>query len=364
MIDFELGSELELVRATARDFAADHLRPSLREQESNRSPSADARAAYAEIGLATLEWPEKLGGSDLGALARCLVLEELAAGDPGAALGLDPLGTALYPLLEFGGEAALSELGLPLLEIDGARSALVWVGSGSHVRLERDGDSLTGTIAWVPADRVDLLVLLDEQGALVVNEGIETHSLRGAGLRAAGASELTLSRATLCHAWEDAEAASRARARARLATAAMIVGVMDESARYSRAYALDRVAFGRPIAHHQALAFLIADMATAVDSARLLVHEAAWQLDTQRDANEACATAFSEAVEASLFVTPNGVQILGGHGFMQDHPVEKHMREARALGLVLGGIDSAREEAGRALVEHPDDMALTTEEAT
>lgn len=363
MIDFELGSELELVRATARDFAADHLRPFLREQESNRAPSAGARAAYAEIGFTTLEWPENLGGSDLGALARCLVLEELAAGDPGATLALDPLGTALYPLVEFGGDVALSELGLPLLETADARSALVWVGSGSHVHLERDGDSLTGTIAWVPADRVDLLVLLDEQGALVVKDGIETRPLRGAGLRAAGASELALAGATICRVWDDAEAASRAHARARLAIASMLVGVMDESARYSRAYALDRVAFGRPIAHHQALAFLIADMATAVDSARLLVHEAAWRFDAGRDATEACATAFSEAVEASLFVTPNGVQILGGHGFMQDHPVEKHMREARALGLVLGGIDGAREEAGRELVENPDGMALTAEGA-
>ena len=66
-------------------------------------------------------------------------------------------------------------------------------------------------------------------------------------------------------------------------------------------------------------------------------------------------------MEAALFVTPNGVQILGGHGFMQDHPVEKHMREARTLGLMLGGVDLAREEAGREITGSGDRVALTRE---
>jgi alkylation response protein AidB-like acyl-CoA dehydrogenase len=124
---------------------------------------------------------------------------------------------------------------------------------------------------------------------------------------------------------------------------------MRASAEYSRAYAMKRVAFGRPIAHHQALAFLVADMASAVDGSRLLAWEAAWRLDRGEEASEACATAFVEAAEQAMFVTPNGVQILGGHGFMQDYPVEKFMREARVLGLLFGGTDAAREEAGAEL---------------
>ena len=158
-------------------------------------------------------------------------------------------------------------------------------------------------------------------------------------------------------------AARRCLARARLYQTAMLIGVMREAADYSREYALDRVAFGKPIAHHQALAFLIVDMATAVDSARLLCHEAAWRLDGGVAAEEACATAFVEAVEAAGFVTPNAVQILGGHGFMLDHPVEKFMREARSLGLVLGGVDLAREEAGRELSGTAGPVALGVETA-
>jgi alkylation response protein AidB-like acyl-CoA dehydrogenase len=112
---------------------------------------------------------------------------------------------------------------------------------------------------------------------------------------------------------------------------------------------MSRVAFGKPIAHHQALAFLIADMRTAVDGARVLIQEAAWHLDEGNPAESLAASAFAEAIEASSFVGPNGIQIFGGHGFMQDYPVEKHMREARALGLLLGGFDAAREDAGEHL---------------
>jgi alkylation response protein AidB-like acyl-CoA dehydrogenase len=118
---------------------------------------------------------------------------------------------------------------------------------------------------------------------------------------------------------------------------------------------MDRVAFGRPIAHHQALAFLLIDMNTAVAGTRLLIQEAAWRADdagytASRPAKaaalcEAAATAFAEAAEQGAFIGPNGVQVLGGLGFMQDYPVEKYMREARSLGLFYGGLDAARDDA-------------------
>jgi alkylation response protein AidB-like acyl-CoA dehydrogenase len=358
MIDFELGEELELIQETARAFAAEQLRPREREFEAARAVGDDVRGVFTEIGLAALELPEELGGAGLGALARVLVVEELAAGDAGAAVALDPLGPALYPLRELGGEEALRELGLPLLERPGARAVLVWNGDG--VLALRDG-RVHGALPWVPAERVDLLVALDGDGAFAVEEGLDCQPLRGAGLRAAGACEVALDGAPLRRQWRDPGAARRALARARLYTAALLVGSMRAASDFSRAYAIERVAFGRPIAHHQALAFLIADMASAVDATRLLVWDAAWRLDRGAEALEACAGAFAEAAEQAMFVTPNGVQILGGHGFMQDYPVEKFMRESRALGLLLGGIDAAREDAGRELVAAKGRVALTLE---
>jgi alkylation response protein AidB-like acyl-CoA dehydrogenase len=356
VIDFALPDELALLQETARGFARDHLQGADRDAERARAPSETARAAYREIGLAGLGLPEALGGAGLGALARALVLEELAAADAGAALALDPLGPALHALAELGGHAALRALALPLLERPDAR-ALLAVDLEGRVRVERERAS--GTLAWLPADRVDLLVVLSREGGFAVGEGLALENVRGAGLRAAGASALTLDGAPVRAVWRDAGGAARALARARLDVAALGVGVMRASAELARGYALERVAFGRPIAHHQALAFLLVDMHAAVEAARALVYDAAWRLDVGLPAVEACASAFLEAAEQSLFVTPNGVQVLGGHGFMQDYPAEKWMREARALSLLAGGVDAAREDAGRELAAGPATVALS-----
>src|SRR5262245_11471343 len=113
-MEFELGGELELIQRTARGFADTHLRPALRAAEHSRSVAPAVQRAFAAIGLAALEVPEALGGAGLGALARAVVDEELAAGDPGAALALDPLGPALHALRELGGDEALRAFGLPL----------------------------------------------------------------------------------------------------------------------------------------------------------------------------------------------------------------------------------------------------------
>jgi alkylation response protein AidB-like acyl-CoA dehydrogenase len=359
MIDFSLEPELELLQETARRFAEDHLRPNVREFERVRGVSDAASAAFDQTGLADVELPEGVDGAGLGAIARALVLEELAAVDPGATLALDLPGLATYPLLEHGGEGALRDLALPLRAEPGARAVAAWDLEG---RLRVEAGHVRGELPWVPADRIDLLVVGTPDGAFVVREGLEVEAVRGSGLRAAGASAVRLDGATLLHSWSDPPGARRALARARLYVAALLVGVARSASDFARAYSLEREAFGRPIAHHQGLAFLIVDMATGVSGARLLVQEAAWRLDAGEPAEEACATAFAEAIEQAMFVTPNAVQVLGAHGFMQDYPVEKHMREARTLGLLLGGTDAAREEAGRRLVEGEGRVSLSVGE--
>ena len=359
MFDFELGEDLSLIVETARDFARDHLTPRLREHESERVLGDGVRAAFREIGLAGLELSEAQGGAGLGASERVLVNEELAAADVGAAVALDPLGTALYALREAGGEDALKRFALPLLEAGGARAVLV---CEADAELEV-GERVSGSIPWVPADRVDLLVLQSGDETLVIEEGMELVSLRGSGLRAAGASEVRLRDADVAARWRDGEAVERTLARARLYTASLLLGVLRHAAEFSREYAKEREAFGRPIAHHQGLAFLIVDMRSAVDGARLLLHEAAWRADRGLSFAAESASAFVEATEASLLVGPNGVQILGGHGFMQDYPVEKAMREARLLGLTLGGADAARIAAAEPLCRRVGQVPLSYEAA-
>jgi alkylation response protein AidB-like acyl-CoA dehydrogenase len=360
VFELEPTDELALLAETARSFADEELALHARAFEAARAPSEAARKAFAQIGLAGLEIPETLGGAGLGALARALVGEELGAADPGAALALDPLGPVAGALRELGGEAAVAELGLPVVETDGGRALLLAPGDAA---LAREGDRVRGSVPWVPADRVDLLLVLEQDGAFAVTEGIEVVALRGAGLRAAGAAELRLDGAPVARRYEGAAGAARALARARLYAAGLLVGVLRQATDFASGYAKERVAFGRPIAHHQALAFLLTDMRMAVDGARLLLREAAWRADTGHASEGAAAAAFVEAVEASRLVGPAGVQVLGGHGFMQDYPAEKSMREARALGLLFGGVDAAREDAGRALLAAGAPVELSCGEA-
>src|SRR5205085_2913185 len=153
--------------------------------------------------------------------------------------------------------------------------------------------------------------------------------LKPCGLEAAGASRLVLENAPVAATIDDPDALGRARARIRTEVAALLVGAARGAYRYATRYATERTTFGRPIAHHQALAFLIADLATAIDVARLVVWRAAAAIDRGETADWEAAAALAEAAEHALAVGPSAVQILGGHGFMKDHPVEKWMRDIR-----------------------------------
>ena len=120
-------------------------------------------------------------------------------------------------------------------------------------------------------------------------------------------------------------------ARIGLAGAGRAVGLASAAFELAQAWAAERKAFGKPIAHFQGLAFLIADMATQVEVMRGLVHRAAWALDeSQPDAVKLAAMAIAECHEGAMFVSNNTVQVLGGSGYIQDYPAEKWMRDAKA----------------------------------
>jgi acyl-CoA dehydrogenase len=345
VFDLDPGDELALIAETARKFAHEELRPRLREAETARSVAEGVRKAFAAIGLGALELPESQGGAGQSALARVIVNEELAAADAGAALALDPFGPALYGVLEAEDDALLGEF-LGALAAPHSRAA--WI-DGAHAPVAATGTRVDAELAWWPADRVDAVVVLAREDVVLAREEIGVSRLPGAGLRAAGACSLRLAAAPIAARAPIGRGALRARARARLYAASLLLGVLRDACDFSRSYALERRAFGRPIAHHQALAFLITDMQIALDGARLLVHEAAWRADAGLPCAGEAAAAFAQCIEASRLIGPSGVQILGGHGFMADYPVEKAMREARALALWLGGYDAAVEESGRIL---------------
>jgi alkylation response protein AidB-like acyl-CoA dehydrogenase len=185
------------------------------------------------------------------------------------------------------------------------------------------------------ADRV---LLLDAGGhwAVVQVDAEPTHAL---ALDAAGPARCAVTK-TLEAGTASTDAVV---AELRLVAAAILLGVAQAAQSYAATYMETRETFGKTLNQHQGLAFIFADMAMATDGAELLLHKAAWTAGEARPI--ALADAYLETVEAALFTTSYGVQLLGGHGFMHDHPVEKWMREARALSLLFGGVDSARRDA-------------------
>lgn len=333
MFALSLSDEEALIRDTARRFAETELRPRLRAHEAARGVVPEVARRYRDLGLDAVDLPASAGGQGLSCFARVLVLEETAAADAAAALALDGAGDAAYALVE----AGLAPLAAALR---GAGSRAVVFEDGGE-RFRADGGRISGVQPWVPADAVALAVILQPGRALVVTEGLRAEPIAPCGLDAAGASRLHVENAAIGATIDDPRALARVRARSRIRAAALLVGAARGAHEYSMRYATERTAFGRPIAHHQALAFLIADMATAVAVARLAVWRAAGAIDGGSSAEWEAAAALAEAAEQALFVAPNAVQMLGGHGFMKDHPVEKWMRDIRTLAALAGGRDAA-----------------------
>ncbi len=356
-VSFELGEELSQIQATVQQFAAKQLRPKLRAIEKS-GPTDALRAAFAELGLAGVDWPEAAGGQGMGAVVRVLIEEELAHGDVGAAFALDAPGSAAHLLLALGTPAA--HAALKALLRSGGRAALAASEEGkasddfrTTAKQTPSGWELTGKKAWVfnggDAD-VHLVLAQVEPNAGLAGAGIflvgkDNKGLRSTkthttlGLQSVPVREVVVEGAKVSAADRlDApgtlpDVLRRHYDRLSLVTAARGIGLAHAAYEYARAYAEERVAFGKPIGHFQAIAFLLADLATSVEAARALVWRAAWAFDQGTAATVEIALAQTQAMETAFFCGNSAVQILGGAGFLQDHPVEKWTRDAKTLAL-------------------------------
>lgn len=364
MITFSLSPDLEMFRTTARDLALAEIRPRNREAEdAGRVPDA-LKARYVELGFAAVELSEALGGLGQGLVGRVIVEEELAYGDIGIALGMPSPGPYAEAVLLLGTEAQQAALVPPLLE-RGLRGVIAWsepkptAGTFTTIAEELSGGG------WRINGIKSEVVLADEAGAAIVfarrkplhgpqrpaafhvpllgssasaaqvRFGPREESL---GLCAAPAVTMTIEDLIVGPEAELTGAGDRFERRVAemftrigLVAASRSVGVARAAFEHAQKYASERQAFGKPIAHFQGLAFLIADMATRVEVMRAMVEHAAWSFDAgEQDAPKRAAMAIAECHQGAMFVTNNAVQVLGGAGFLQDHPVEKWMRDAKA----------------------------------
>ncbi len=319
-MDFSLTEEEHMVVQMAGRFADGELAPAMRAHETAGGLSPAVRDRFEETGIPMLGVAEVNPDMPVSWAARAQAIQRLAQADGAATLLL--------------WRAAWLPPVAARLGTSGAAHAMVLV---------RDRAAMTWPLPCVPMAGGDRILVLDDAGSWGVAM-VEATPTRALGLSAAGPASCSLqSWADEGHASEATAAA--ARATARLWGAAILTGVAMASLAHSSAYVQERVAFGKRLSNHQGVAFIVADMAIRTRGMDAITAHAAWMLES---AETGPATdAWLECIEGALFVTNHAVQLLGGHGYTRDHPVEKWMRDVRTLTLLWGGIDLALDDAAR-----------------
>jgi acyl-CoA dehydrogenase len=365
-VSFALTPEQRELRALAREFAEKDIRPKAADYDEHQTHPADLIAKAHELGLMNVHVPEEYGGLGLPGFEGMLVGEELSWGCSGVAVSIvaNTLGAA--PVLIAGSDEQKRRWLPPLLaEPILCSFALTEPDAGSDAArikttAERKGDEyvLTGSkmfitnaghaawsVVFASTDRSQghkglsaFVVPMDADGVT-----IEKH-LDKMGQRATDTSAFALDGVVvraenrLGEEGDGFKIAMQTLDFTRPGTAAGAVGVAQAAYDYSVGYAKERVTFDVPIAMHQGVNFLIADMATEIEAARLLTWQAAWMLDSGYGRKATLYSSFAKrfSADTAMKVTTDAVQIFGGYGYIKEYPVEKLMRDAKLFQIYEG----------------------------
>jgi alkylation response protein AidB-like acyl-CoA dehydrogenase len=314
-----------------------------------------------ELGLLQASIPESYGGfGERSAVTGALAVEEMAFGDLAGALAVMTPSLFATPILLAGSEEQKKEFLPSVIEGDWApyTAALIeysfdFDANALKTTAKAKGEEyiLDGEKAFVPfAKNAEVMIVyanLDgaTQG-FIVPKAAAGLSIADERENLMGLNALPMYRVKLDNV--KVPASNRLGgasghdfgpilASMRIASASAAVGVARASFEYAKNYAKEREAFGVKIAQKQAIAFMLAEMATEIEAMRLLTWEAAWKLDNQKeDAFTEAYLAFTGAADMAMMVTDRGVQILGGHGYIREHPVEMFMRNGRGFAMLAG----------------------------
>ncbi|HEX2676639.1 MAG TPA: acyl-CoA dehydrogenase family protein [Polyangiales bacterium] len=360
LFDLTLTEEQVLMRETARRFADTQLRPAARKCDEAADIPRELYDRSLELGVNAVQIPEALGGfgAPRSPISNMLLIEDLARGDMALALGVLSSLSFVSCVLDHGSEAQRSALLAPFAgeAFHPAAVALAEPGTrfdpaklATRARKSGGGYVLSGEKTLVPfgADAELLLVIAAVEGegpaAFVVKRGQAHVSFTREAFM--GLRPLALHRMRL----QDAEVPASARLGegaafdlgrmvdlARIGAAALAVGTCQAVLDYAKAYCNERVAFGEPITHRQSVAFMIADMAIELDGMRLLAYRAASRAEQGLSFHREAYLARLQAVEKGMKIGTDGVQLLGGHGFIREHMVELWYRNLRAVNLLEG----------------------------
>jgi acyl-CoA dehydrogenase len=363
MVDFNLTDEQKDIRDLAHDFAEKEIRPKAWDYDRDGTFPKDVIEKAWEVGLMNSHIPEEYGGPGLDYLSGCLIEEQLGWGCSGIGTSVMCNGLASAPVALGGSDEVKKEyLGMLVEEPKLASFCLTEPDAGSDVSGMRTtavkkGDKyvLNGTKCFITngsyADWYTVYAKTDKEAG---HRGISAFVVpRDAGVVVDKKEDKLGQRAsdTAMISFNDVEIpagnllgeenkgfklAMMTLDRTRPGVSAMAVGIAQAAFEYARDYSKERVQFGVPIAMHQAIQFMIADMATKVEAARLLTWKSAALLDQGERNTLASSHAKRFAADSAMEITVDAVQVYGGYGFIKEYPVEKLMRDAKIMQLYEG----------------------------
>jgi acyl-CoA dehydrogenase len=364
MIAFELTPEQKALQEKARRFSKEFILPVAAKHDRDGTFPVDVMQKAHQEGFLSPLIPKKYGGGGLGILDTCILSEELAAGCMGIYVSIFVSTLALYPIIRFGTEDQKERFLKPFCSKYTLASyclSEVTVGSdpaSMKTTAVLDGDHyvLNGTKMWITnggyADFYLVFATTDPQkkhkgiislivpshlGGLSHGEPIDKMGQRASNTTAVTFKNVRVPKENLLAG--EGEGFKKAMVALDI-TRPMIgigaVGIARVAMELATQYAKKRIQFGVPIAQHQSIQFMLADMAMDIEAARLLIWKAAWLADQGIRNSREAAIAKAFAADVGMRVTTDAVQIYGGMGYTKWHPVEKLMRDAKVIQIYEG----------------------------
>ena len=359
-----LSEEESMFREAVRDFAESEIAPRAIAMDRDQTMDPDLIPQLFELGLMAVEIPEKLGGTGSTFFTSILVVEELSRVDPAVAVLVDVQNTlVINALLRWGTEEQKERL-LPGLAADTVGAyALSEAGSGSDAfaltcRAEEDGDDwvLNGQKLWITNGKEAGLYIVfatvnPDAGYKGITAFLVERDMEGftvgkkedkLGIRASSTTELVLedvrvpAQNVLGEVGKGYKVAIETLNEGRIGIGAQMVGLGQGALDHSVAYVQEREQFGRPVGNFQGVQFQLAQMATEIEGARLLVYNAARLKDEGRDFTKAAAMAKLFSSQVAQKAASTAVDLFGGYGFTKEYPVEKLYRDAK-IGSIYEG---------------------------
>jgi len=360
MYSFEPTEEQKMLVEAVSRYALNDLRTAAREAEETSQLPAKLIEKGWELGILQASIPEDYGGfGEHSALTGVLAVEEMAWGDLAGAMAVMTPALFVLPILFAGTEEQKQTYIPPVIEAEWKPYTAALMEArfdfdpnelDTTAQAEGEEYIIRGEKVYVPfADVAEAMIIyarLDgkTQGFIVPRgtpglQVVERQKLLGINALPLYRLKVDEVRVPASHRLGGAEGHDFAPIldSSRLALAAMAVGVSKAAFEYSRDYAKEREVFGVKVAQKQAIAFMLAEMATEIEAIRLLVWEGAWMVDRGKDeASKVAYLALTGAADMAMMVTDRAVQILGGHGYIREHPVELWMRNGRGFAAFNG----------------------------